>query len=202
MKKYLQEPIQIEDLADLKIGDQIYYTGLLATGRDDVHHRVVHQGMACPVDLAGRALFHAGPIVKESPGKMEIVAVGPTSSIRMESMEAEFLEKTGVKLLIGKGAMGPKTIAACQKLGAIHCIYPGGCAVKAGTCVEEILDVKWRELGMPECMWVMRVKNFGPLVVSIDTHGNSLFKENSQFYASNLECCAAPIRSALASYMG
>jgi len=202
VRKDLVGPITAEDIADLRIGDYVYYTGIIATGRDDVHHRVVHQGMDLPVDLNGLALFHAGPIIRETPEKNEMVGVGPTSSIRMEEEEAEFIAKTGVKLLVGKGAMGEKTARACKDLKAIHCVFPGGCAVQAGACVEEVTDVKWRELGMPECIWVMKVKDFGPLIVSIDTEGNNLFVENRKHFEAQREPCLAPIKEKLKTYLG
>ena len=95
MKRVLTAPIRDEDLADLRIGDYIYYTGILATGRDEVHHRVVQLEMDCPVDLRGLALFHAGPIVQEKPGEDTIVAVGPTSSIRMEQETSDRKRRYG-----------------------------------------------------------------------------------------------------------
>ncbi len=202
MVKYLTSPLKSEDIEDLRVGDVVFYTGILATGRDDVHHRVVKQGMELPVDLKGKAIFHAGPIIKEEPGKNTMVAVGPTSSIRMEAEAAEFLEKTGIKLMVGKGAMGDKTAEACKRLKVIHCVFPGGCAVKAGACVEEVLDVHWRELGMPECVWVLKVKDFGPLIVGIDTEGNNLFVENRKKYDENKADILPPIMEELKSYMG
>lgn len=178
MNKHLTGPISPEDIETLSVGDYIYYSGLLATGRDDVHNRVVNLGMDCPVDLNGLCLFHAGPIVSRTEDGRDLVAVGPTSSIRMEREEAAFIEKTGVRLIVGKGAMGRATVEACRKHKAIHCVFPGGCAVLAASCIERIEDLKWPELGMPEGMWVMQARELGPLVVTIDTKGNSLFEEN------------------------
>ena len=182
MKKMLKTPISYEDIKDLRIGDVIYLTGYMATGRDDVHKRVVQEGMEIPFDLHDRAIMHAGPIVREGD-KYEMVAIGPTSSIRMEAEESEFIRKTGVRVIVGKGSMGALTAAGCKAYGAIHTVFPGGCAVLAATHVEEIEDVYWRELGMPEAVWVMKVEKFGPLIVTIDTEGNNLFEENKKKYA-------------------
>lgn len=201
MKKVLTTPIRSEDLEDLHAGDIVYLTGTLVTGRDDVHRRVVHEGMTSPYDFNGGAIFHAGPIVRESPEENVLISVGPTSSIRMEADEAEFIEKTGVKLLVGKGGMGPKTTAACEKFKTIHCVFVGGCAVTAASHVEKIEDCFWRELGMPECEWVMKVHEFGPLIVSIDTHGHNLFVENKAAYASRKEACEAPIIDSVKNYL-
>lgn len=185
-KKILTTPIKDEDLADIKVGDVIYLNGYLITARDCAHTRLVKLGRQLPVDLKGKAIFHAGPIMvprKDEPSRFDVVSIGPTTSMRMEKFQKQFLEQTGVKLIIGKGGMGPNTTAGCQETKALHCVFPGGCAVVAACCVEEVEDVQWQELGMPEAMWVMRVKEFGPLVVSIDTHGNNLFEINKKHFA-------------------
>ena len=161
----------------------------------------MHEGMISPYDFNGGAVFHAGPIVKESPEENVLISVGPTSSIRMEADESEFIRMTGVKMLVGKGGMGEKTTEACQKYKAIHCVFIGGCAVSAASHVEKIEDCFWRELGMPECEWVMKVKEFGPLIVSIDTHGRNLFVENKAKYAQRKEECEAPIIESVKDYL-
>ena len=201
MVKYLTTPISLEDIKDLRIGDIVYLSGYLVTGRDDVHHRVVHEGLTSPFDFRDHAIMHAGPIVKEEPGKNTMVSIGPTSSVRMNDDEPAFIEKTGVRMIVGKGGMGLATSEACKKFGAIHCVFPGGCAVLAASCVEEIETVYWRELGMPEAIWVMKVKNFGPLIVSIDTEGNNMFEENKAYYAEQKEPCMAPILESVKNYM-
>lgn len=162
-----------KEIKSLRIGDIFYLSGLLFTGRDEVYHRVVEEKIMPPVDLKGSAVYHAGPIVK---GDNELVSIGPTSSIRMEKWADDFIRKTGVKIMIGKGAMGDKTSAACKELNAIHCVYPGGCAVLGASQIEKIENCIWRDLGMAECMWVMKTNLFGPLIVSIDTEGNNIFK--------------------------
>lgn len=201
MKKILTTPIKASDIEDLHVGDIVYLTGTLVTGRDDVHRRVVHENLKSPYDFNGGAIFHAGPIVKESPDENILVSVGPTSSIRMEGDEADFIEKTGVKLIVGKGGMGDKTTAGCQKFKAVHCVFVGGCAVTAASHVEKITDCYWRELGMPECEWVMKVNEFGPLIVSIDTHGNNMFVENKAKYAAKKPECEAPIIDSVKDYL-
>jgi L(+)-tartrate dehydratase beta subunit len=137
------------------------------------------------VNLEGGAIFHAGPIVrKKDDGGFEMVSIGPTTSMRMEKFEREFIKQTGVKLIVGKGGMGPETVAGCQEHKAVHAIFPGGCAVLAATQVEEIEGAEWQDLGMPETLWINRVKVFGPLIISIDTHGNNLIQQNkTQFQA-------------------
>lgn len=184
--KTLTTPIRPEDLEDIHIGDIVYLTGYLITSRDDVHMRLVKQHRALPVDLNGKAIFHAGPIMvpcgNESKSGYKVVSIGPTTSMRMEKYEKEFIRDTGVKLIVGKGGMGPNTVAGCRDYKALHCVFPGGCAVLAASKVEEVEEHEWPELGMPESIWVMRVKDFGPLIVSIDTHGGNLFDENKKVF--------------------
>lgn len=178
MKKVLTTPIRNEDIADIKVGDVVYLDGYLITCRDVAHRRLIELGRELPVDLKGLAIFHAGPIVAKDGESYNMVSIGPTTSMRMEKFEKEFIEQTGVKLIIGKGGMGANTEAGCKEQKALHAVFPGGCAVLAATEVEEIERVEWQDLGMPESLWVSRVKNFGPLIISIDTEGNNLFEMN------------------------
>lgn len=113
---HLTTPIKNEDLEGIEIGDIVYLSGYLITSRDDVHMRLVKQHRPLPVDLAGKAIFHAGPIMvpcgEESGSGYKVVSIGPTTSMRMEKFEREFIRDTGVKIIVGKGGMGPNTEAA------------------------------------------------------------------------------------------
>lgn len=178
MRITLKTPIKDVDIEKLRVGDIVYLDGYLITCRDMPHRRLIELGRKLPVDLQGLAIFHAGPIVSKDGDGWEIISIGPTTSMRMEKHEKEFIKQTGVKLIIGKGGMGPGTEAGCKEHKALHAVFPGGCAVLAASEVEEIEKVEWLELGMPEAMWVCRVKQFGPLIISIDTEGNNLFEQN------------------------
>lgn len=179
MKKVLTTPLTAEQLQDIHAGDVIYLSGHIVTCRDVAHRRLVEYGRELPVDVRGGAILHAGPIVRpKEGGGYEIVSVGPTTSMRMEKFEKEFIRQTGVRVIVGKGGMGEGTVEACREYGAIHCVFPAGCAVVAATQVEEIERAEWMDLGMPETLWLCRIREFGPLVVSIDAHGRNLFEEN------------------------
>ena len=181
MKEVISTPISDEDLADLNVGDVVYLTGQLVTCRDVAHRRLIELKQEIPVDLRGGAIFHAGPIVRQKEdGTFEMVSIGPTTSMRMEKFEKAFIEQTGVKMIIGKGGMGEETTAGCLENKAVHAVFPGGCAVVAATKVEAIERAEWQDLGMPETLWVNRVKEFGPLIISIDTKGNNLFEINKK----------------------
>lgn len=194
MKKVLRTPISDSDLDGINIGDVIYLDGIIVTCRDVAHRRLIEFGRELPVDLKGLAIFHAGPIVKRlGEGKYQMVSIGPTTSMRMERFEKEFVKQTGVKLIVGKGGMASETEEACRTYKALHCVFPGGCAVLAATEVEEIERVEWLDLGMPESLWVNRVKGFGPLIVSIDAQGNNLFKKNKVLFNERKDKLVAEI---------
>lgn len=193
-KRILTTPIRDEDLADLNVGDVVYLTGHIVTCRDVAHRRLIELKRELPVDIRGGAIFHAGPIVrKKDDGKFEMVSIGPTTSMRMEKFEKEFIAQTGVKLIVGKGGMGPETQAGCKEHKAVHAIFPGGCAVLAATQVEEIENAEWQDLGMPETLWVNRVREFGPLIISIDTKGNNLIEQNKAEFNSRKGAIVARI---------
>lgn len=184
-KRILTTPVKAEDLEDIKIGDIIYLTGHIVTCRDVAHRRLIEGKRELPVDIDGGAIFHAGPIVRPVAGhedRYEMVSVGPTTSMRMEKFEKEFIRQTGVRVIVGKGGMARGTMEGCQEYKAIHCVFPAGCAVVAATTVEEIEDAQWKDLGMPETLWKCRIREFGPLIVSIDTHGNNLFEKNKVIF--------------------
>jgi len=178
VKKVLATPIKDEDIESLNAGDVVYLDGLLVTCRDVGHRRLIELGRELPVDLRGLAIFHAGPIVAKDGDGWKMISIGPTTSMRMERFESDFIERTGVKLIVGKGGMAADTAEACRRHKALHAVFPGGCAVLAATEVEEIERVEWLDLGMPEALWVMRVKEFGPLIISIDAKGVNLFEQN------------------------
>ena len=182
-KKVLITPVSAEDLKDIKVGDIVYLDGSMTTCRDVAQRRLVEEGRELPVDVRNNAIFHAGPIIRPLENdKFEMVSVGPTTSMRMEKFEYEFVKLTGVRVIIGKGGMKENTERACKEFGAIHCVFPAGNAVVAATEVEEIVRAEWRDLGMPETLWNCRVKEFGPLIVSIDTQGNNMFEENKVIF--------------------
>lgn len=172
--KIINLPTTEEEIRDLRVGDVIYVNGVVVTARDAVHKRFLVEGIPLPIDLRGLAILHAGPVMIRSGDKWICNSIGPTTSMRMEYYESEFIERTGVKIIIGKGGMGRKTAEACKKHKTIYTIFPGGCGALGASAVEEVLKVEWLDLGIPEALWVLKVRNFGPLIIAIDTHGNNL----------------------------
>lgn len=195
MKRILSTPIANDDIESLAVGDVVYLNGTLVTCRDVGHRRLIELNRELPVDLRGGAIFHAGPIVAKDGEGWKMIAIGPTTSMRMERFEKDFIPATGVKLIVGKGGMGAETAAACKQYKAVHAVFPGGCAVLAATEVEEIERVEWLDLGMPEALWVCRVREFGPLIISIDTRGNNLFETNKAMFNERKVTAVARIAS-------
>ena len=175
----LKTPISEAEIRELKVNDALYLTGTVVTSRDQAHKRALEyakQGKTLPISLKGSALFHCGPVMRKQDEQWLVVAAGPTTSTRMDVFEAKFIEKFGVRVVIGKGGMGEKTAAAMAKHGAVYCAFTGGAAVLAAKAIKRVKNVEWLDLSMPEAMWVFEVEKFGPLLVAIDSHGNNLFK--------------------------
>ena len=187
-KKILTTPIKAADLEDIHAGDIIYLNGYITTCRDVAHRRLIEESRALPVDIREGAILHAGPIVRtHGEDDYEMISVGPTTSMRMEKFEEAFIEQTGVRLIVGKGGMGDGTMRGCRDHKALHAVFPAGNAVVAAVSVEKIVSAEWKDLGMPETLWTCKVKEFGPLIVSIDTHGRNLFEENKKVFNERKE---------------
>ncbi len=175
-----ETPISEEEIRKLRTNDILYISGTTVTARDQAHRRSLeyfNQGKSLPIDLEGLAVFHCGPIVRKEDDKWVIVAAGPTTSTRMERFEDELIKNFKVRVVIGKGGMGRKTTEAMRKHGAVYGAFTGGAAILAAKAIENVRDVQWYDLGMPEAMWILEVKDFGPLTVAIDSHGNNLFED-------------------------
>ncbi len=186
MTKYLQLPISDKDIEDLSVGDVVYLTGKMIALRDCGHKRALEIGLPDGVDLKGGAVFHAGPIVETAGNGYKMIAIGPTTSMRMEEYEADFIKQFGAKIFVGKGGMGKKTALAMKELKAVHLVSVGGCAVLYAEQIK-IDGVNWLDLGMPEAMWMLDAEKFGGLVVSIDTKGNNLFDSKNDMYQEKLK---------------
>ncbi|MFQ5711462.1 MAG: FumA C-terminus/TtdB family hydratase beta subunit [Candidatus Geothermarchaeales archaeon] len=175
---HLRTPIEEEQVRRLKIRDVFYVSGTMFTARDEAHHRALEyhgKGVKLPLDFSGLVLYHCGPVVKKEGEVWKIIAAGPTTSTRMEKLEHEFIRKFGVRVVVGKGGMGPKTTRAMKEYGAIYGAYTGGAAVLAAKAIKSVKRVEWLDLGIPEAIYVLNVERFGPMIVAIDSHGNNLY---------------------------
>ena len=176
----LELPLTSSDVAKLKIGDQVSLSGTIVTGRDAAHKFMVEESPEFLHELLrGTFIYHCGPIVKQvpvtdqAPVGFEIVAAGPTTSIREEPYQAKVVEHYKLAGAIGKGGMGAKTLAGLSGRG-VYLHAPGGCATVLANSITRVLDVhKLEEFGSPEAFWVLEVKDF-PAVVTMDSHEKSL----------------------------
>lgn len=168
----LTAPISEAQIRDLKVGDVVKISGRIYTGRDAIHKHLSEND--APVDLDGQIIYHCGPVVlKNEDGSYEIKAAGPTTSIREEPYQGDIMKKFGIRAVIGKGGMGPKTLAALQEHGGVYLNAIGGAAQYYADCIKEVEGVDLLQFGIPEAMWHLRVEDF-TAVVTMDSHGNSL----------------------------
>lgn len=174
MEYELNTPLTDEDINQLEAGDTVFLTGKIYTARDSAHKRIIESG--APMDLEGVVLFHAGPIIQENDGEYDIVAVGPTTSMRMNPYEADVLDM-GVKAVIGKGGMDENTQDALVRNNAVFLTAVGGCAALYVSSINKVDSVEWLDLGMPEAIWQLDVSRFGPLIVTMDSNDVNLYKK-------------------------
>lgn len=190
---HLDIPISDEQIKQLHVGDQVFLTGVMVTGRDAAHSYIIDNFVKTegrPPEpeaalykelkklLQGSAIYHCGPVVhQDEAGKWHFVAAGPTTSIREEPYQADVMAHFGIKAVIGKGGMGAKTLQGCADHNYVYLHAVGGAATLIADSVKEVLDVhKKDEFGVPEAFWVIRVKEF-PAVVTMDVHGQSIHAE-------------------------
>jgi fumarate hydratase subunit beta len=187
-------PISESDVRSLHVGDTVYLSGVMVTGRDTAHKYLIESFVrAATIPESERPLYrelqgllregviyHCGPVVRQIPsdgggeGGWEFVAAGPTTSIREEPYEADVIAHFGLRGVVGKGGMGPGTLRACRDHGAAYLHAVGGAASLIANAVKEVVTVyKKEEFGVPEAFWVIRVAGF-PVVVTMDTHGQSI----------------------------
>ena len=188
----LTTPVSEEQICQLKVGDTVELSGLLYTGRDAVHHRL-HEGEKPPVDLNGMIIYHCGPVILEENGSYPCTAAGPTTSIREEPYQWEVMRDHGIRGVIGKGGMGPKTLAACQEYGCCYFHAIGGAAQFYARCLPRVTGVHLlEEFGIPEAMWEFEAKDF-PAIVTMDSHGGSLHAEIEEASGGNLDKLREPV---------
>lgn len=168
----LQYPISEEQVRSLKVGDVVVINGLMHTGRDAFHkHMLDHD---CPVDMKDGVIYHCGPVMlKDENGEWHVKAAGPTTSIREEPYQADIMKKLGMRVVIGKGGMGPKTLKGLQEFGGVYLNAIGGAGQYYANCVKKVEGVDLIEFGIPEAMWHLQVEGF-TAIVTMDSHGNSL----------------------------
>src|SRR3954449_3687652 len=173
----LNFPAGEEAIRELQAGDEVQVDGHIIGIRDRTQIRIFDEGIAPPMDLNGAFLLHTAPGVRKlGPGKYEKICIGTTTSARMVRFTEGLGSQYGVRAICGKGGLPDEAIEPMQRLGMVYFAIVGGAAALETTQIEEIEEVAWEEL-MPECLWKFRVRDFGPLIVGIDSHGGSVFHD-------------------------
>lgn len=181
MIRRVELPIPQRDVAAWRAGDIVFLSGVLLTARDLAHRRILESSerrSELPFDPTGLPIFHCGPLARRAEAGWTIVGLGPTTSARMESSTPAIMARYRTPFLIGKGGMGPATREAIVTHGAAYLAAVGGTGALGARAVEEVLGVYWlEEVGMPDAVWVLCVRDYGPLVVTIDSTGYDLHDE-------------------------
>ena len=186
-ERHISFPTDEETIRSLRAGDSVLVDGHIIGIRDRTQIRIFDQGEKPPMDLKGAFLLHTAPGVRKlGPGRYEKVSIGTTTSARMVRFTEPLGAHYGVRAICGKGGLPDEAIEPMRRLGMVYFAIVGGAAALETTQIEEIEDVAWEDL-MPECLWKFRVRDFGPLWVGIDSHGNSLFHDVQEQAQKKLE---------------
>src|SRR5438093_3151358 len=185
--KRLTFPATEEAIRELHAGDLVTVDGNIIGIRDRTQIRIFDQGVEPPIDLSGAFLLHTAPNVRKvGEGRYEPLCVGTTTSARMVRFTEPLGRQYGVRAICGKGGLPDEAIEPMREHGMVYFAIVGGAAALETTQIEEIEEVFWEDL-MPECLWKFRVKDFGPLTVGIDAHGNSLYHDVQERAKQRLE---------------
>lgn len=168
-------PLVEEVARQLNAGERILLSGVIWTGRDQAHKRLVDlldAGKPLPVELKDQILYFVGPC--PAPPGRPIGSAGPTTSSRMDAYSPRLLNDCGLRGMIGKGARAPQVIDAMQRCGAVYFAATGGAGALIARCIRQCRLIAFPELGT-EAIYRLEVENF-PLVVAIDANGASLYR--------------------------
>jgi fumarate hydratase class I len=191
----LEAPVTEAKARSIRAGDVVVINGPIFTGRDAVHHYLMHH--EAPVDLRGQILYHCGPVmIRQAGGGWQCTAAGPTTSAREEPYQAEIIGKFGIRAVIGKGGMGAKTLEGLSRHGAVYLNAIGGAAQFYADRIAAVEGVSLlEEMGVPEAMWKLRVNGFAT-ICTMDASGRSLHQEVEQASFERLKQFAAPVDGA------
>lgn len=182
----LGTPLDEADIRKLQLEDTVTIDGAIFGIRDATQIRMFDENIPPPADLTGSVCLHTAPGVRKRPdGRYEKLSIGTTTSTRMDRFVPGLIETYGVRAIVGKGGLLEDSVAAMQRYGAAYFAIVGGAAALETMQIEEIEEVWWEDL-MPECLWKFRVRDFGPLIVAIDSHGNSLYRKIQERAAARI----------------
>jgi len=177
---HLTTPLSEEDVRKLRVGDEVYLSGIIYTARDAAHKRLVEmieKGEELPFPLEGSAIYYVGP-APAPPGK-SIGSAGPTTSYRMDAY-SPILIAHGQRGMIGKGERGPEVVEAMKKYGAVYFAATGGAAALIAKSIVSAEVIAFPEL-MSEAIRRLEVKDF-PVIVAQDSYGGNMYREGVEKY--------------------
>lgn len=184
---HLRTPLSTDTVRSLRAGDEVWLDGTVWGVRDASLIRLFDNGLRPDVDFAGAVFLHTAPsVARREDGHYVPVSVGTTTSMRMDRFTRGCLAELGVRAIVGKGGLSPKSLTHLGEHGGVYLSITGGAASPETLQVEQIEEVLWEDL-MPECLWKFRVKGLGPLFVSMDTHGQSTYRDVARQAERNLE---------------
>jgi L(+)-tartrate dehydratase beta subunit len=178
----LHMPCTEADIRKLRVGDHVTLQDTLFGIRDATQIHMFDNGRRTRFDLNGHAVIHTAPNVRKvdkrgtNDSGYEAICVGTTTSDRMERFTRPLMEREGVRIIIGKGGLREGSLDAFRELGGCYLAIIGGTAALETTWIEAIEDVDLDDLN-PESLWRFRIRDFGPLLVAMDSHGGSLYAE-------------------------
>jgi len=178
-------PVTEAQVRALRVNDTVSLNGTLFGIRDATYIHMFDRGRKARFDMDGHAVIHTAPNVRKVeksaayPAGYAPICIGTTTSARMERFTRPLMEQYGVRMTIGKGGLGPASAQAFSDLGGVYLAIVGGAAALETTWIEQIEDVDLDDLN-PESLWKFRVRGFGPLLVSMDSHGGSLYTQVNQ----------------------
>ena len=195
MEYHLKAPLTEEDVRKLNIGDTVYLSGEVFTGRSRIHRYIFDEEHILPQEAMRRgAMVHVGPIMVKTDDGWELVSFMPTSSLRFEKWGADSVEKWGLRIIVGKTTMGKDTLDAMEKYGCVHvspqCVSPNLWHDSIKIQGVELFE----ELGSIEACWLLELDELGPFIVDMDSHGRNYFDE--------LDVHVAKQRDAVLTQMG
>ncbi|MFQ6117138.1 MAG: Fe-S-containing hydro-lyase [Candidatus Bipolaricaulia bacterium] len=176
----LETPLKDQDVERLQIGDRVLLNGVIYTGRDAAHKRLVEQlerGEELPFPLAGAVIYYVGP-APAKPGTA-IGPAGPTTSYRMDPYAPKLLER-GLKGMIGKGNRSREVREAIKRHKAVYLIAIGGAAALVAQRIRKAEVIAYEDLG-PEAVRRLEVEDF-PVIVANDVHGGDIYEEGVKKY--------------------
>jgi L(+)-tartrate dehydratase beta subunit len=178
----LATPVTEAQIRALRVNDTVTLQTTLFGIRDATQIHMFDRGRKTRFDLAGHAVIHTAPNVRKvaadgaHPAGYAPVCIGTTTSDRMERFTRPLMTQYGVRMIVGKGGLREDSAAAFQELGGVYLAIVGGTAALETTWIEQIEDVDLDDLN-PESLWKFRIRNFGPLLVAMDSHGASLYAD-------------------------